>query len=84
MDCMKGPSEVVIACQLNPETAINLVHFPDGSWGITRSDAIVGIWEPDELDECFEVFAMQVGIDQRHGRTTVILRTRQVAETHLN
>jgi hypothetical protein len=84
MDSMKGPSEVVIACEVAPKTMVNLVRYQDGGWGITKAGTTIGIWEHAELDECFNVFALQVGISDRHTEQTVVLRIRSVADAALN
>jgi hypothetical protein len=84
MDSMKGPGSVVISCQVSADCAIKLLHFVDGSWGIQNGDKLSGIWEPGELDECFRVFALQVGISDRHAEQTVVLRVRQTADSRMN
>ncbi len=84
MDSMKGPSNVVIACQVTPQTMVNLMRYRDGGWGIIKAGATIGIWEHAELDECFNVFALQVGIRDRHAEQTVVLRVRHVADAALN
>jgi hypothetical protein len=84
MNTMKGLGAVVIACQLNPQTAVNLVRFRDGSWGITKSDTTIGVWEREELDECFRAFALQLGITDPHAEQTVLIRVRCLAESNFN
>ena len=84
MDSMKGPSEVVIACQVAPETMVKLVRYRDGGWGITKAGTTIGIWEHAEFDECFNVFALQVGITDHHAEQTIVLRVRCVADVALN
>jgi hypothetical protein len=84
MNAMKGPGAVVIACQLTAETAVNVVRYLDGTWGVTKAGVTLGIWETDELDECFNVFALQAGIKDPHAPLTVLLRVRQTADCALN
>jgi hypothetical protein len=84
MDSMKGPGEVVIACQIAPETTVSLVRYRDGGWGITRAGATIGTWEHAELDECFNVFALQVGIGDHHAEQTVVLRVRALPDPAFN
>jgi len=76
--------EVIIACQLSPETTIHLVRFDDGSWGITRKGAITGTWSPEQLDQCFDDFALQVGLGDRNVQQTVYLRVRRFPNGSLN
>jgi len=78
------PGEVIIACQLSPETTIHLVRFDDGSWGITRGDSVTGTWGPNQLDQCFDDFALQVGLGDRHVQQTVYLRVRRFPNGSLN
>jgi len=84
MNSMKGPGAVVIACQLTPQTAVNLVRYLDGTWGVTKADATLGVWETDDLDECFRIFALELGINDLHEEQTVLLQVRCLAESNLN
>lgn len=74
MDSMKGQGTVVISCQNTADDTINLLRFVDGSWGIERNRDLAGIWEPAELDECINVFALQAGIRDPANRFSVLFR----------
>jgi hypothetical protein len=84
MNAMKDPGAVVIACQLSPQTAVNVVRYLDGTWGVTRAGASLGVWETDDLDECFRAFAVEVGINNLHEEQTVLLRVRCAVASNLN
>jgi hypothetical protein len=84
MNFMKGPSAVVIACQLTPQTAVSVVRYLDGTWGVTRAGATLGVWETEDLDECFRAFAVEVGINDLHEEQTVLLRVRCAVGNSLN
>jgi hypothetical protein len=84
MNAMKDPGAVVIAFQLTPQTTVNIVRYLDGTWGVTRAGATLGVWEIEDLDECFRVFAVEVGINDLHEAQTVLIRVRSAVASSLN
>jgi len=38
------------------EDIVSLLHYPDGSWGISRNGETIGIWEAAEKETCFTAF----------------------------
>jgi hypothetical protein len=58
VDGIKGVGRTTISCYTKHGAVVELITFPDGSWGVRKNGVTVGLWEPGEQEEGFRVFAM--------------------------
>jgi hypothetical protein len=61
MDSMKGSGRVT-ATFTGEDRVVELLQYADASWGIRQNAKLVGIWEPDERDDCMKTFVGLTGV----------------------
>jgi hypothetical protein len=57
-----------------PEGRIDLMSYIDGSMGIIRDHAVLGIWEYDDQDACLAEFVQLAGGKERLRAAVILLR----------
>ena len=58
---MKGTPHCVLKVITNQQV-LELVTYPDGSFGILRDGASLGIWEPDQEEDCIRTLGILGGL----------------------
>jgi hypothetical protein len=66
MDALKGEPLSILFVD-NADGRIQLVAYPDESWGIIRRGKTVCTWESDELTDCLRTFLDMAGRPARRG-----------------
>ncbi len=52
-----------VVAELGGEHSIQLLSYPDGSWGIRIDRHLLHVWEKGKDEDCWRLFLQLIGLD---------------------